>query len=44
MTLEEKAQKYAIDNVCDNCNKCLSSCNTFRLVKKAYIDSAKEMK
>ena len=48
MTLEEKAQKYTIDNVCGNCNKCQSKgyigCDTFRFAKKAYLDSANEMK
>ena len=42
MTLEEKAQKYTIDNVCGNCNKCQSKgyigCDIFRFAKKAYID------
>lgn len=42
MTLEEKAQKYTIDNVCGNCNKCQSKgyigCDKFRFAKKAYID------
>ena len=46
MTLEEKAQKYTIDNVCGNCNKCHSKgyigCDTFRFAKKAYLDRAKE--
>ena len=46
MTLGEKAQKYTIDNVCGNCNKCQSKgyigCDTFRFAKKAYLDRAKE--
>lgn len=46
MTFEEKAQKYTIDNVCDNCNNCQSKgyigCDTFRFAKKAYLDRAKE--
>ena len=46
MTLEEKAQKYTIDNVCGNCNKCHSKgyigCDTFRFAKKAYLERAKE--
>lgn len=46
MTLEEKAQKYTIDNVCGNCNRCQSKgyigCDTFRFAKKAYLDRAKE--
>ncbi len=46
MTIEEKAQKYTIDNVCGNCNKCQSKgyigCDTFRFAKKAYLDRAKK--
>ena len=46
MTIEEKAQKYTIDNVCGNCNKCQSKgyigCDIFRFAKKAYLDRAKE--
>ena len=42
MTLEEKANKYAINNVCKNCNNCQSTgyigCDTFRFAKIAYID------
>ena len=42
INLEEKACEYAINNVCNNCNKCQSygyiGCDTFRFAKNAYID------
>lgn len=47
MTLEEKANEYTINNVCNNCNNCQSKgyigCDTFRFAKNAYIDCAKRI-
>lgn len=46
MTIEEKAQKYTIDNVCGKCNNCQSKgyigCDIFRFAKNAYLERAKE--
>ena len=48
MTLEEKANEYAINNACNNCNNCqlkgYIGCNTFRFARNAYMDSMKENK
>ena len=42
MTLEDKAQIYAINNVCKNCDTCQPcnyfNCNIIRFAKNAYID------
>lgn len=46
MGVEERADKYAIKEICGNCNHCQSKgyigCDTYRYGKNAYIAGAKE--